>query len=335
MAKVVKPGLLRNYVTVTAKRSGDSLLDLDKPLVEELYKTYGAVLFRGYALDTDAFSSLVRTYCTHAVFNESGGREMVDEEQVIQTVNIGSLPFPLHPELSREPWKPDVCWFGCLTPPRSGGETTICDGAKIVRNLPKKVFNAFADRRLLYRRTTTSEEVRYWLGTEDITDRGLRDPPEDCPFSFERVDGQLYRSFTAPALHKPMFSDDLCFGNFLLFARYHNNNYGHPLFEDGSVVAAGLTDRVNKIGNACLVSVKWRAGDVLMLDNTRFLHGRREIKDTSQRYILSYFGFLKFAVPGEEEGANPRWRNPAAWRDVRLEQAPQPSTRRLADTEAA
>ena len=325
MPEISKPKFPQNYVTVTAKESGETLLDVDKSLVQDLYKTYGAVLFRGFALDTNAFRSLVGIYCTHAVFNESGGREIVDEDQVIQTVNTGSLSFPLPPELSREPWKPDVCWFGCLTPPLSGGETTICDGTRIVRKLPKKVRRELENRRLLYRRTTTPEEVSYWLGIENFTDAELRNPPEDCPFAFEMDDGQLTRSFTVPVLHKPMFSDETCFGNFLIFSRFMNNNYAYPTFDDGAPVPKDLTDWVKRVGDSCTVPVKWKANDVLMLDNTRFMHGRREIKDTNHRYILTYFGFLNFAVPGAEEGANPRWRNPAMWHDVKLEQSSQAS----------
>jgi hypothetical protein len=48
-----------------------------------------------------------------------------------------------------------------------------------------------------------------------------------------------------------------------------------------------------------------------MLDNTRFLHGRNTINDASSRLILSFFGYLKFAVPSVEETPHPPWRTEA------------------------
>lgn len=318
MATLTKPGFWRNYAILTPSTPGQTLTAIDKALVQDAYKTYGALLFRGFPLDLDIFREITQAYCTHAVFNESGGRQLVDDEQVIQTVNEGARPFPLHPELSREPWKPDVCWFGCLIPPKSGGQTLICDGTTIVEKLPARVFRAFENRRLVYTRTTAPAELEYWLGSADITDERLQNPPEDCPFSYKWIDGEIYRSFSRPVLHKPMFSDKLCFGNFLLFSRYHNNNYAFATFEDGSIVPATLTRSVKWIGDRCSVPIRWRANDLVMLDNTRFMHGRRRIKDTNHRYILSNFGYLNFAAAIEEEGPSPRWRNPQAWRNVAM-----------------
>ena len=54
--------------------------------------------------------------------------------------------------------------------------------------------------------------------------------------------------------------------------------------------------------------VAWRAGDVLMLDNTRFMHGRTAILDANERLIASFFGYLGFAIPDSEEPPNAPWR---------------------------
>jgi hypothetical protein len=54
--------------------------------------------------------------------------------------------------------------------------------------------------------------------------------------------------------------------------------------------------------------VSWQAGDVLMLDNTRFMHGRTAIVDPGERFIATFFGYLSFAVPDPEEPPNAPWR---------------------------
>ena len=54
--------------------------------------------------------------------------------------------------------------------------------------------------------------------------------------------------------------------------------------------------------------IEWRKGDVLMLDNTRFMHGRTAIRDPGKRRIATYFGYLRFARPDPEEPPNAVWR---------------------------
>tara|TARA_Y100000588_G_C13640629_1_gene663584 strand:- start:260 stop:475 length:216 start_codon:yes stop_codon:yes gene_type:complete len=60
-----------------------------------------------------------------------------------------------------------------------------------------------------------------------------------------------------------MFSEDPCFGNFLQFNRYYNGNFTYPTLEDGMLVPAKLNAMLKTLGEACTVSVRWQAGDVL------------------------------------------------------------------------
>jgi hypothetical protein len=55
--------------------------------------------------------------------------------------------------------------------------------------------------------------------------------------------------------------------------------------------------------------IDWTQGDIAILDNTRFMHGRNAITDVAERRIATYFGYLKFAIPDPEEGPNPPWRH--------------------------
>ena len=52
----------------------------------------------------------------------------------------------------------------------------------------------------------------------------------------------------------------------------------------------------------------WQAKDVLMLDNKRSMHGRYKIEYSGQRYVITYFGYIKFAKLGEEKEFDTRWR---------------------------
>jgi len=286
-----------------------AITDLDPAPIVDLYTRHGALLFRGFGTDTAQFGHFVKQFCTTSVVNESPGRQPVDAAANIHTVDGGTGAFSLHPELSREPWKPDVAFFACMSAPSRGGQTLICDGVAMVRAMPEALRRLLEPRRLLYIKPTWPTLLDYWLGTPHPSDAQLASPPPDCPYYFRRYpDSGILRVFSRPMLHKPMFVDAPAFGNFLLFARFNHGRPDHPVLDDGHPVPESWLQAIKATGDRLSVAIDWRAGDVLMLDNTRFLHGRTAIVDPGERIILTYFGYLGFAIPDPEEPANAIWR---------------------------
>lgn len=286
------------------------LAAIERDTMLALYREHGAILLRGFALDLASFSRFCRGLCPTAAINESPGREMLEGDHAIQTVNTGADAFPLHPELAREAWKPDTAFFACLSPPGEGGETTICDGAELVRRLPASLRGEMAARRLLHVFPTWPDLLDFWLGSPEPNDALLQNPPPTCPYRFRRLpDGRTVRWFTRPFLHTPMFAARPAFGNFLLFARDYLGRRDFPLLDDGSEVPDLWIDAIRTATTGIELPVAWREGDVLVLDNTRFLHGRRAIRDTAERRIATYFGYLAAAPRNEEEPELPPWRS--------------------------
>ena len=307
MPEISLPDGARPHVLVEAGRSR-VLGDLNPDQIIALYQAHGALLLRGFEMDVPQFHAFASQFCSTSVHNESPNRMVLDDAANIQSVDFGTEPFPLHPELSREPWKPDVCFFGCLNPPREAGATTICDGVDLVRQMPDALRAALIDRRLLYILPCAPPILQYWLGTAQPTDDELKNPPPHCPYRFVRNSARILRVFSRPALHKPMFTDEPAFGNFLLFARYHNGNDRFPVLDDGKPVPMAWTDAVRDLGDRLSVPIQWRQGDLLMLDNSRFMHGRTAVVDPQDRLIATYFGYLRFAIPDPEEPTNAIWR---------------------------
>jgi alpha-ketoglutarate-dependent taurine dioxygenase len=306
-------------VTITLPQAGQpcvvieantakQLSQVQHDMLITLYREHGAILFRGFETDLLKFKDFASSFCVSSVFNESPNRSLLDNEAQIQSVDDGVNALEFHPELAREPWKPDVCFFFCLTPPATQGETFICDGIALVDAFSREVRNAIFGRRLLYSDEAGLGQLEFWLGTAFPTDAQLNAPPPNCPYSFARQKGRVMRSFSRPALHYPMFSDRLAFGNFLLFARFHHQKRDFPIFDDGSIVCDSLLYQIRETAARVGVPISWKRGDILMLDNTRFMHGRAEITDPTQRVIASYFGYLNFAIPQLEEIPNAPWR---------------------------
>ena len=285
------------------------LAELDPAAVAAQYKAHGALLLRGFGADLAQFHAFAKQFSRTAVVNESPGRTALDPAKSLYSVDGGTNAFALHPELSREPWKPDLAMFGCLTAPGEGGRTTVCDGIALVRALADEVRRGLEGRRLIYLKGCWPELLEFWLGTANPDDSLLRNPPARCPYKFMRIaDGRIARYFSRPALHQPMFADELAFGNFLLFARFNNGRGDFPLLDDMKPVPESWLQAIKATGDKLSYAVEWQQGDVVMLDNTRFMHGRTAITDPAERQIATYFGYLDIALPDPEEPADAIWR---------------------------
>lgn len=305
---VADPAPGRPYALVTGAAGEDPLAE--REAIVALYKAHGALLLRGFAIDLPRFRTFTASLCPTSVFNESRGRTVLDAEANILSVAPGDAAFPLHPELAREPWRPDACFFACFSSPAAGGETLICDGIALADALPEPIRDAFAAQRLRYLQPALPEELAYWLGTPDPDAALLAAPPPGCPYRFVSNGERIWRFFTRPALHKPMFAERPAFGNFLLFARYHRGENRFPTLADGTIVPDDWVAAAKAAGDRVSAAIAWQQGDLLMLDNSRFMHGRNAIRDKAERRIASHFGYLDFAVPDVEEVHDAPWRRP-------------------------
>lgn len=299
-----------NYVRIEAQ-SGDTLASIDCDDVKSLYKQHGAILFRGFNLTVDSFKEFSEQFCNHSTINNTQNRQTVNQLETIQTVDGGDQPFPLHTEVSRAPWKPDVLWFACFKPPASGGNTLICDGLDIVKGMDDELLGALWGRQFVFKDTPSSKDLEFWFGTALPSDEELAQAPANCPYIYQRVNGTIIRSYSTPTIHQPMFNDGDAFGGFLLFARYAVRTDKVPTFEDGSIVPQAIVDKIKLIGDHYTVPIQWQKHDFIMLDNSRFMHGRTAIEDESERLIITHFGYLNFARPRNAAIADQPWRDPA------------------------
>jgi len=289
---------------------GEPLSEVDSDAVRAALEASGAVLLRGYSTSMADFAALGDGLCTSCLFNESPNRELFDGTR-LQSVNLGGDPFPLHPELAREPWRPDLAMFACIDVPTVGGQTNLCDGIAIADSIPTELRRQLDARKLIYIKPASRAMLNYWLGTADPSDALLKNPPQHCPYWFRRPRGQILRGFIRPVLEPTIFQQRPAFANFLLFARDYLGLTEVPLLDDGSVFPGEWLDIVRTTARRLTYAHNWQKGDVLVADNSRFMHGRRAIADPAERRIATYFGYLKGVTGRPGEPADPVWRRAA------------------------
>ncbi|HSG87933.1 MAG TPA: TauD/TfdA family dioxygenase, partial [Pseudomonadales bacterium] len=292
--QIALPQPQRPFVLAEADGGTPVLEAIADATLRELFMAHGALLLRGFPFSLTAFGALAARHCARFVNNESRGREQVSEDGRIQTVNLGRGHFPLHPELARVPWQPDILWFACERPAELGGETTICDGIAAARAFRPALRAHLEGSVLRHTEPVTEAWCRDFLGLETLTPMALAAAGAPFAFEFEMVAGRLMRSYLRPMLHRPLYDDSPAYGNFLVFSRQALGNRTYPTYADGSAIEDGLVEEIAAVTNRLATPIAWQAGDILMLDNTRFMHGRNPIGDPQHRRIYTQFGYSAF-----------------------------------------
>jgi alpha-ketoglutarate-dependent taurine dioxygenase len=292
--ELIEPRSWRQIPVIVAERDED-LLSIDRNEIVENFKQYGAVLFRSFSVGIGKFRGIVDAYSTGQVSYPDNQRKRprVSRDGRVQKAATGIKALPLHSELSHTPFRPDVCWFHCVKAPRRGSETLLCDGTLLASALPNSIRHLLETRMLRYSRTTSSVFLQRLLKINDSA--ALETYLASSPYSkFYRMDGsQVCQNFVAPALHYPKFRHVLAFANNILYNFHPGRPLLYPTFSDGSRIPEATIINIRATARRYTFQIQWRDSDLLMFDNTRFMHGRRPIIDR-QRTIWTQFSDAGF-----------------------------------------
>lgn len=93
-------------------------------------------------------------------------------------------------------------------------------------------------------------------------------------------DGSIDANYICPAVYPSRSNDYTVFINSLLPAKALIPN--DVCFDDGSNISDDVMAELNGIADSITEKVCWQKGDILMLDNTRIMHGRRSFTDPNR-----------------------------------------------------
>jgi hypothetical protein len=102
-------------------------------------------------------------------------------------------------------------------------------------------------------------------------------------------DGAIFYSCTVGAARTSTLNENLAFANSILGPSY---NYESPniCFESGAEIPGEVLNEIVEVTERCTANIDWCDGDIVVIDNKRVMHGRREIEDTDRKIFnaLSY-----------------------------------------------
>jgi alpha-ketoglutarate-dependent taurine dioxygenase len=256
---------------------------------------HGALLFRGFQPRGPAEFERFAKVFTSKLFADYGDLPRESVEGAIYT----STPYPsdqsihLHNESSHLSCWPLWMWFICVQAPECGGETTVADCREVYRRLDPVVRQQFEKRGLTYLRifhrgidthwpvffrTTDRSEVERlchamgmsweWTGAHGIRTRMIRPAIAIHPHA------QLPVFFNQIQTHHPFFlSPDVRAALLTVFREEELPR--NVIYGDGNRIEdETLTELQRTFADSERV-IKWRQGDILMVDNMLVAHGRR------------------------------------------------------------
>jgi alpha-ketoglutarate-dependent taurine dioxygenase len=265
-------------------------------LLKALNKT-GAVICRGYLESMEDFIEFSDRFTRNFVPYVGGannGRALVRANSSVYTVTEPSMktPLPLHSEMYYTPNPPDLVWFYCITPAAANGETTLCDGRKILAELSPATRREFEDREVIYRRNFAPSVWRHVYQTDKIDDVEAFCQANQLALTVH-ADGGISTVYRDSAIVRSPDGD--AFVNSVLNFAAHEylagSSESQVRWSNNEEIGRAILMEVKTVSDRLTVAHAWQPGEVIVIDNARVMHGRRAFND-DQRNIVVRLGMM-------------------------------------------
>lgn len=270
--------------------TSQSILQLPVQETLDYFKSYGVLLFRGLSVNYEQMKAFAEKFSSRFILDKD--RPIVDpRNKYVTLVDPGMHYVSPHCENANSPFRPDVIWFCCGVPAAQGGETLYWDGVQVWQELDEELRQLFIAKKIKFFQKFPAADWKRFLGfgaTLVDVKRTLNGIPgltykinEDQSISIEYV---------CSAVVKTKYGHQDAFANSLI-AEYKNPR-GVVTFADGSPIPSTVINQIQQVMNNLTEVIPWKGGDLVMIDNSRFLHGRRSFADRNRR-IYSLLSYMK------------------------------------------
>ncbi|KAF7826092.1 clavaminate synthase-like protein [Senna tora] len=275
-----------------------------KPFLESLLLQSGALLFRGFPVNTASdFNDVVEAFGYEELPYVGGAAPRTNVVGRVFTANESppDQKIPFHHEMAQVPEFPSKVFFFCEVEPGSGGETPIVL-SHVVYERMKERYPDFVERLeklgLLYIRVLGEDDNpsspigRGWKSTFLTKDKSVAEErAAKLGMKLEWLeDGVKTIMGPIPAIKYDKKRERKIWFNSMVAAYTgwqdeRNDPVKAVTFGDGSPLPADIVHDCLKMLEEESVSIPWQKGDVMLLDNWAVLHSRRSF--TPPRRVLA------------------------------------------------
>ncbi|TYH14574.1 hypothetical protein ES288_A06G231300v1 [Gossypium darwinii] len=275
-----------------------------KPFLDSLLLKSGALLFRGFPVKTAKdFNDVVEAFGFEELPYVGGAAPRTNVVGRVFTANESppDQKIPFHHEMAQVPEFPSKLFFFCEVEPGSGGETPIVL-SHIVYEKMKEKYPEFVDRLevhgLLYTRVLGEDDDpsspigRGWKSTFLTSDKAVAEERaaklgmklEWLSNGVKTVMGPIPAIKYDKSRHRKIWFNSMV-AAYTGWEDARNDPVKAVTFGDGQPLPADIIYDCLKILEDECVSIPWKKGDVMLIDNLATLHSRRSF--TPPRRVLA------------------------------------------------
>ncbi|MDZ8079099.1 MAG: TauD/TfdA family dioxygenase [Nostoc sp. DcaGUA01] len=270
----ISDGIVKEIINI----NNISVLELDKEEIINLFKSYGILLFRGFMANAEIFKEFSNSLSTDFI-NYAGGafsRRVINGDETLLSVNDFKSEIKLHGEMYYQQNIPLMLWFFCANPPLKDGETTICDGRQFFNELSSSTKKLFRKNNLKFTVRMSEEDWNKKYQTNDLSKLEEMCQKNNTHLQIN-ADQSILLEYICPGIIPSRCGKYQVFINSLLPTKQLSPKI--LKFEDNSEIPDEVMSELNEIAEKITTEISWQKGDILMIDNTRILHGRRAFAD--------------------------------------------------------
>ncbi|MEH2393925.1 MAG: TauD/TfdA family dioxygenase [Nostoc sp.] len=182
----------------------------------------------------------------------------------------------MHGEMYYQQNIPLMLWFFCANPPLEDGETTVCDGRQFFNQISSSTKELFSKNKLKFTVRIFKEDWQKKYQTNN-----LNTLEEMCQKNNTHLtvndDQSIILEYISSAIIPSRCGKYQVFINSLLPTKQLSPKI--LKFEDDSEIPEDVLCELNEIAEKITTEISWQKRDILMIDNTRILHGRRGFAD--------------------------------------------------------
>jgi alpha-ketoglutarate-dependent taurine dioxygenase len=292
-------------------RPGTDAMDLidwlegNHEFIENQLLIHGAILFRGFNINTaSAFEELSLVICRE-LFNENGEhpRKNVSGNVYTPVFYPTNRQLLWHNENSFNHCWPRKILFGCRQPAQQGGETPIVDSRKVFQLLESTIREQFINKKVMYVRNYGDGLGLNWetvFQTKNPSD--VEASCQQSGINFEWKSGNRLRTYAIrPAVVKHPQTGEMSW--------FNQAQHWHPAcldsetresllsmfpeedlprncyYGDGTPIEDSVMAEICRLYQQLEVSFSWQCGDVLVLDNILTAHGRNPFVGERELFV--------------------------------------------------
>jgi alpha-ketoglutarate-dependent taurine dioxygenase len=271
-----------------------------KQKIESALVEHGSVLIRKFGLKdaADFRKTLCELNWSFKDYVEGGSpRTEVLEGIFTSTEYSKEYPICMHNELSYTAKPPSKLSFFCEISAGNEGQTPILDCGRVIDELPADLVKEFREKSVMYIRNIPQTDGLMGKSWNKTFNTDSKDKVEEIlterNVTFEWTPSGLRTQQVRPAtIQHPVSDETIWFNQCDL---WHYSSMGdkgrqmiklfgldsaptHSKFGDGTEIPEEYIEKVKSITNKSSLIFDWVAGDILILDNFWFAHGRTAYK---------------------------------------------------------